>query len=83
MAGVSVNGVPVTGQTFAYDGCHKIYVCESRNDEQEASSSGYSILPIERLEETYQNSCGLEFISNWSLTKSFVGQGEDARFATV
>jgi len=83
MAGVSVNGIPVTGQTFAYDGCHKIYVCESPSDEAEASAGGYSILPIEQLEETYRDSCGLEFISNWSLTKSFVGQFKEARFAPV
>ena len=83
MAGVSVNGIPLTGQTFAYDGCHKIYVCESPSDEAEASSYGYSILPIERLEETYQGSCGLEFIENWSLTKSFVRQGEEARFSLI
>ena len=83
MAGVSVNGVPVTGQTFAYDGCHKIYVCESPSDEAEASAGGYSILPIEQIEDTFWNSCGLEFIENWSLTKSFVRQGDDARFAPV
>ena len=83
MAGVSVNGLPIEASTFAFDGCHKIYVCESSKDETEASSSGYRILPIEQLDEAYGKSCCLKFISNWSLTKSFVRQGEEACFTRV
>lgn len=83
MAGVSVNGIPIEASQFAYDGCHKIYVCESPSDVREAAAGGYSVLPIEQLEETFRNSCGLEFISNWSLTKQFVRQFEEACFGRV
>lgn len=36
--------------------------------------------PMSALEELYNNSCDLRFISNVALDKSYVGQGEDAVF---
>lgn len=77
---MKVNGIEIVEERFAYDGCHKIYLIECIEDEIEAVEYGYEILPIERLEETFKKSCGLEFIRNWSLNRALVGQFEDAVF---
>ena len=75
-----INGNKTDAISFAYDGCHKIYLCESGMDVAEAMKMGYDILPIEMLEEIYNESCSLKFISNWQLSKQFVPQFEDAIF---
>lgn len=77
---MKINGKQVIGESFAYDGCHKIYVIESETDKEEALSYGYDIYPIEGIEEAYRSSCGLEFISNWGLDKTYVEQFEEAIF---
>jgi len=77
---MKINGQEVVGYKFAYDGCHKIYVIESIRDREEAKVSGYDIHPISELKKKYNKSCGLQFISNWSLSKSYVSQFEDAEF---
>jgi hypothetical protein len=77
---MKINGQTTTAKKFAFDGCHKIYLLESRKDETEARAIGYSILPISELQDEYECSCGLRFISNWKLDTSFVGQFEDATF---
>ena len=75
-----INGKKVKGKFFAYDGCHKIYVCENNKNCREALASGYKILPINELQTTYENSCELRFIRNWNLTKQYVTQFENAEF---
>lgn len=75
-----INGVKVIGDLFAYDGCHKIYVIEDEVDKREAIENEYEILPIDELERTFRSSCGLQFINNWSLNKTYVGQFEDVCF---
>ncbi|NBW21396.1 MAG: hypothetical protein EBR82_76905, partial [Caulobacteraceae bacterium] len=65
---------------FAYEGCHKIYLIENQNDFEDARSSGYSIYPICQLEQTYEDSCDLRFISNWGLSKQYVRQFQPAIF---
>lgn len=77
---MKINGIEVLGDTFAYDGCHKIYICECQCDEEEAIKYNYNIYPIEMIEEIWNNSCGLRFISNWGLDKYYVPQFEDAEF---
>lgn len=77
---MKINGVKVVGKSFAYDGCHKIYVLENELEEHEAIELEYEIYPIDHIERKYMNSCGLEFINNWSLTKTYVGQFESATF---
>lgn len=62
---------------FAYDGCHKIYIIEDDNDIKEAQELEYDLLPISELENTYNTSCPLKFISSWKLNKRYVKQGED------
>jgi hypothetical protein len=67
---------------FAFDGCHKIYLITSENGKQDLKSVGWEdsdFLPMEKLEETFYNSCGLRFI-NLDRTKDFetvVPQCED------
>lgn len=77
---MKINGQQVIGNTFAYEGCHKIYICESKEDEEMMKEYGYRIEPIEELEITYKTSCPLKFIHNAKLTKSYVGQFEEAEF---
>ena len=76
---MTINGIKTKAKQFAYDGCHKIYLIEDETDLNEAKR-GYSILPISKLKKTFNDSCGLQFISNWKLDKSFVEQFEDACF---
>lgn len=76
-----INDKTTRAKKFAFDGCHKIYLLESCKDEAEALKIGYSILPISELQDAYDGSCSLRFISDWSLTTSFVSQFEDAVFA--
>ena len=76
---MNLNGKPVTAKKFAFDGCHKIYLLDTTAQATEARLSGYTILPIARLEETYNDSCGLKFISDWAL-ESYVSQFEEAVF---
>jgi hypothetical protein len=78
---MKINSITTDAKKFAFDGCHKIYLLESRKDETEARAIGYDILPIDQLQDAYENSCQLRFISNWALTISFVDQFEDAEFA--
>lgn len=77
---MKINNQETEVKKFAYDGCHKIYLIEDESDEKMALEYTYEILPIEELEETFEKSCSLRFISNWKLTKSFVRQFEDAVF---
>ena len=77
---MKVNGMTVIGNKFAYDGCHKIYVIEDKQDFNKAIEYGYRIYPNILLKETYDNSCELRFISNWKLTDYYVKQFEEAVF---
>lgn len=77
---MKINGVEVIGNKFAYDGCHKIYVIEDQEDEQQVRDSGYKILDISQLMETYEYSCELRYIRNWKSDKRYVDQFENATF---
>ena len=69
-----INGKETSAKEFAYDGCHKIYLLEQEQDRDEARDCGYDILPISRLQKTFDSSCGLQFIDNWKLDKCYVSQ---------
>lgn len=71
---MKVSGKVIKGNKFAFNGCHKIYIIESEEDENEALSMGYEILCVGKLKETFENSCGLRFIRNWKLDKLYVPQ---------
>ena len=75
---MKVNGKVINGDRFAFDGCHKIYIIESDENEAEAIKEGYDkILPIELLPETFENSCPFRFIRNWDLNILYVPQCEE------
>lgn len=78
---LKVNGVEITAKQFAYEGCHKIYLINSEAEAEEAGAngSGYTLYPIEGLQQAYEDSCGLRFINKWDLSH-VVGQFEDAVF---
>lgn len=65
---------------IAFDGCHKIYICENDEGLEEAKEYGYKIHELNELENLFNKSCMLKFIYNWSLTKYYVCQFEDAKF---
>lgn len=77
---MKINGIETSAKQFAYDGCHKIYLIEDGDDYREARDSGYDIIPIASLRHKFNESCGLQFISNWKLTERFVNQFQEACF---
>ena len=80
---LEINGKTVIGECFAYEGCHKIYICENQEDIEKAKKIGYNILDISEIEDVYNKSCELKFIRNWALTKLYVSQFENAEFNWV
>ena len=84
---MKINGKEVTAKKFAFEGCHKIYVIDTPEEEAQALKYGYDIYPIEEIREAYEGSCSLKFISNWPLDDndfvSYVGQFEKATFEGV
>lgn len=74
----TVNGRLVKGGKVAYDGCHKIYVLESDDDLKEAKELGYDIYGIDKLQEIYDDSCELRFISNWKCNVQYCQQLDNA-----
>ena len=77
---MKINGNTIEGISVAYDGCHKIYICESIEDEEMMKGWGYKIYPLEQLPEIWENSCSLRFISNAKLDRDYVRQFEEATF---
>ena len=94
---MKINGKEVTAKKFAFEGCHKIYVIDTPEEEAQALKYGYDIYPIKEIEQAYKDSCSLKFISNWPLNVndiegsskrespfvSYVAQFEDATFEGV
>lgn len=77
---MKINGKETNAKQFAYDGCHKIYLIDDDEDENEMVELGYEVLPIELLISIWEDACPLRFISDVKLTKSFVSQCEEAIF---
>ncbi len=66
---------------FVWDNCHKIYLIQDQEDIESAKEIlGDDIIfyNIDELQDIYNRSCPLRFISNWKL-KDYVRQGYDAR----
>ena len=73
---LKINGEDVSkAVSFAYDGCHKIYLCKGEGDENEMKDYGYTICPLDELPQIFNNSCELRFI-NWANLTPIVEQGE-------
>jgi len=76
----TINGVEVkTCGVFAYDGCHKIYICEDLTDISMMTFYGYSFLPIYALPKVWRDSCPLKFILNARLDTEYVPQDQNNR----
>ena len=84
---MKINGKEVTAEKFAYEGCHKIYVIDTPEQEAEARDCGYEIHPIKEIKQAYKGSCSLKFISSWPMNDddfvSYVAQFEKATFEGV
>ena len=84
---MKINGKTVTGDRFAFEGCHKIYIIENPEQEADARGCGYEIFPIDEIKQAYKDSCSLKFISSWPMNDddfvSYVGQFEKATFEEV
>ena len=59
---------------FAWEGCHKIYICQTIEDVYTMLGYGYTIYPIETLKAVYKNSCPLKFINSANLKENFLPQ---------
>ena len=77
---MKINNKEVIGDKFAYDDCHKIYIIEDKKDREDAEEYDYQIFDLKDIQNVYENSCELKFISNWKLDKRYVNQFEDAIF---
>lgn len=77
-----INGreLPSDYQTFAFDGCHKIYLCANDEAEVMMEGYGYQILPISQLPTAWKNSCSLRFIQDAETFEDWVPQFKGARF---
>ena len=75
-----INNVLVEGTSFVYDNCHKIYIIEDLEDVKsvyEIWGENETFHKLEDLEDVYNNSCPLRFISNWKLDKRYITQFEE------
>ena len=68
---------------FAFDDCHKIYLCEDLKDIKKAKSYGYEIYAISGLKDAWEDSCPLRFINNFKLDKTYIQQGRDAKITIL
>lgn len=68
MSTLRINGVGIpNAQGFCWDDCHKIYIIQSDEDRTSLEGMGYEVSPLEKLQEAWDDSCGLRFISPASL----------------
>ena len=70
----------VANTKFSYEGCHKIYICETPEEEKRMVNLGYELIPLSEIEKVYSGSCDLKFISNSSLTTDYAKQSKEAIF---
>jgi hypothetical protein len=78
---MTINGTQIKAKQFAWDGCHKIYLINTDEDKKTFLEYGYDLFPISELEEAYNESCSLRFISNGDLSQEVVSQFQDATFS--
>lgn len=76
---VKINDKIVKGNSFAYDGCHKIYILQDEKDIAGAKDNRYTVYDLDMIKEIYKESCPLRFIENWKLDGTcYAKQGENA-----
>jgi hypothetical protein len=78
---MKINSKEITAKYFAYDGCHKIYLINNEEEMEDCLGNDYKVYPIDKLQEKFEKSCGLRFISHWNLEEEdLVKQFEIAKF---
>lgn len=76
---IKINGKEYDFDSFAFDGCHKIYVFRPGESRDYLYSVGWEdsdFHPIEELAETFFDSCPLRFIEGGVELESIVPQCE-------
>lgn len=63
-----VAAIEKSGLMLAFDGCHKVYFCQTRDEENDARDTGYDLHPAEELRPILDASCGLVFVHPWALS---------------
>ena len=74
---VRVNGTKVWTDEFAWDECHKIYLVTDQVSRNKLEGYGYEFFPINKLKDVWDDSCSLRFISDASLSQSYISQFEE------
>lgn len=77
---LKINNITSNAIMFAYDGCHKIYLCHTGKEVMQAKRAGYELYDMSSIEECFDCSCSLRFISSWDLKTQYVAQFEDVHF---
>ena len=62
-----ITAIEGSGLSLAWDTCHKIYVLDTKGEEDEAAEGGFEILDASDIRRVILDSCGLVFVSAWSL----------------
>jgi hypothetical protein len=75
-----INGKEFEAEAFGFDGCHKIYLCDSEEGQRQLEEYGYDLYPIEDLPIAWIDTCPLRFIQSGDLKRTFVGQCEPVVF---
>jgi len=75
-----INGRQFEADEFGFDGCHKIYLCDSEEGKRQLVDLEYDLYPIEELPRIWEQTCPLRFIMSGDLTISYVKQCEPAEF---
>lgn len=64
-----ITKIEKSGHFLAFDGCHKIYIVTDPEEASEASEGGYDLYPSSDIVDLIDRSCGLVFVSYWSLNE--------------
>lgn len=75
-----INGRECPATEFGFDGCHKIYVCDTEEGRAKLVELGYDLYPMEVLPEVWTSTCSLRFIQSGDLERTYVSQCEPASF---
>lgn len=72
---MKINGKEITAKAFAFDGCHKIYLVETVEDDETLREYGYDIYEISGIKQAYEDSCSLRFIQTFG--------GDDEKYEDI
>lgn len=67
----------------AFDGCHKLYLCEDEKEVHEAEEYDYEIHEPLALPALWERSCPLKFVSTWRLDAIIEQCAEDYGELTI